>query len=185
MACEFTSEQEAKCLLPNNEDGIISHRTLRDVSEKIEDDEAISILAQAVGFNTWHTHTKHCARCGSNLRRERGGMVLRCTNEYCKASSYPRIEPATMNFVTDESNRYTLLGRKAAWPEGRYSCLAGFLEIGETLEQCVMRETFEESGVRLFEDSIVYTGSQPWPFPSSLMVGYRAVAAGCRSAVAE
>jgi ADP-ribose pyrophosphatase YjhB (NUDIX family) len=108
-------------------------------------------------------------------------MVLRCSNEDCKASSYPRIEPATMNFVTDQTNRYTLLGRKATWPEKRYSCLAGFLEVGETLEQCVVRETYEESGVRLYEDSIVYAGSQPWPFPSSLMVGYRAVAAGGNS----
>lgn len=159
--------------------GTLTQRSLREVSEKIPDFEAVSILAQAVGLNTWHLRTKFCSRCGTSVKSERAGAVLRCQNDNCKASSYPRIEPATMNFITDESNQYTLLGRKANWPQGRYSCLAGFLEVGETLEQCVIRETREESGVIVDEESIVYTGSQPWPFPSSLMIGYRGIA--CRS----
>lgn len=156
--------------------GKLSLRSLREVSDKIPDYEAVSILARAVGLNTWHTRTKHCSRCGTEVKSERGGAVLRCQNPDCKASNYPRIEPATMNFITDESNQYALLGRKANWPEGRFSCLAGFLEVGETLEQCVIRETFEESGVATDEDSVTYVGSQPWPFPSSLMIGYRGVA---------
>ena len=157
----------------------LSHRSLREVSERITDYEAISILAQAVGLNTWHLRTQFCSRCGTEVKAEKAGTVLRCQSENCKASHYPRIEPATMNFITDESNQYTLLGRKSNWPKGRYSCLAGFLEVGETLEQCVMRETKEESGVHVLEDSIRYVGSQPWPFPSSLMIGYRGIA--CRS----
>ena len=151
IACEFKNAEVATRQLPKSQDeGVITHRPLREVSEKINDNDAVSIAAQAVGFNTWHARTKHCAKCGSSLCSEKGGMVLRCTNEDCKASSYPRIEPATMNFITDETNRYTLLGRKAAWPDMRYSCLAGFLEIGESLEQCVMRETVEESGILLY-----------------------------------
>jgi NADH pyrophosphatase NudC (nudix superfamily) len=160
-------------------------RSLRDISERIVDEEALHILAHAVGMNTWHTRTKFCARCGASLRSECGGARLRCTEKAhsvvsggCGASSYPRLEPATMSLVTDETNSFTLLGRKASWPAGRYSCLAGFLEVGETLEQCIARETFEESGVRVEEDSIRYLGSQPWPFPSSVMVGYRATALG-------
>ena len=180
VAAEFSSMEDLHCHLPKvGEDTAeaTTIRSLREVSEKINDDEALSLLAQAVAYNTWHTRTNKCCRCGSSLLSERGGAVLRCTDNACGASSYPRIEPATMNFITDENNKYVLLGRKASWPEGRYSCLAGFLEIGETLEQCVMRETMEESGVQVYEDSIVYAGSQPWPFPSSLMVGFRGVAA--------
>ena len=151
-------------------------KLLRDVSEKIEDEDAVAIMSHAVGMTTWHSKTSFCCSCGAPLESRRGGSMKKCTNEDCRASAYPRIEPAVIMMVQSECGQHCLLGRKETWAQGRYSCLAGFLDVGETLEQCVERETFEEAGVLLHEDSVKYIYSQPWPFPSSLMLGYTATA---------
>jgi NAD+ diphosphatase len=100
------------------------------------------------------------------------GHVRVC--ESCGTQQFPRSDPAVIMLVTDDDDR-TLLGHNPAWPPGRFSTLAGFVEPGESLEQAVAREVFEEVGVVV--DDITYEGSQPWPFPASLMIGFRAHAA--------
>ena len=102
----------------------------------------------------------------------RAGHALRCTNEACAQESFPRIDPAIIVLVCDGER--ALLGRQASWPQGRYSTLAGFVEPGESLEDAVAREVFEETGVPVHD--VRYHSSQPWPFPSSLMVGFQASA---------
>lgn len=99
---------------------------------------------------------------------------MRCTSATCGAEHFPRLDPAIIVLVTDGER--ALLGRQAAWPEGRYSTIAGFVEPGESLEDAVAREVLEETGVTVIDP--VYHSSQPWPFPSSLMIGFTAFAAG-------
>ncbi len=100
----------------------------------------------------------------------RGGHVLICTNNDCRHEHFPRIDPAIIVLVSDGDR--ALLGRQAAWPAGRFSTIAGFVEPGESLEDAVTREVFEETGVVV--QSIQYHSSQPWPFPASLMLGFMA-----------
>lgn len=151
---------------------------LRNFSEDLIDEDEASLLAYARGICVWHRNTQYCAKCGSRTKPQRYGSSRKCTNDACRASSYPRIEPASIQLVTDRSQLFALLGRKKEWPQGRYSCLAGFTEVGETLEQTVLRETFEESGVAVDPASLRFVASQPWPFPGSLMIAYRAQCAG-------
>ena len=96
--------------------------------------------------------------------------MLVCTNTSCRHEQFPRLDPAIIVLVTDGTR--VLLGRQAAWPPGRYSTIAGFVEPGESLEDAVAREVAEETGVRV--DEVRYHSSQPWPFPSSLMLGFTA-----------
>ena len=132
---------------------------------------AAAIFAQARALLHWQARNRFCGACGSPLALVRGGFAARCAG--CQVEHYPRTDPAIIVAVSDGER--LLLGRQASWPEKRYSVLAGFLEPGESLEQAVAREVMEESGVRI--DSCEYLASQPWPFPSSLMLGFRASAA--------
>ena len=146
---------------------------LRNFSENLVEDEEAALLAYARGMCVWHRNTQFCSKCGSQTRTNRYGASRKCTNDACKSSSYPRIEPASIQLILDRTLSHALLGRKKEWPKGRYSCLAGFTEIGETLEQTVLRETMEEAGVAVDPSSLTFVASQPWPFPGSLMIGYR------------
>ena len=103
----------------------------------------------------------------------KGGHVLVCTNPACRHEQFPRLDPAIIVLVSDGER--ALLGRQASWPPGRYSTIAGFVEPGESLEDAVAREVLEETGIEV--DCIEYHSSQPWPFPSSLMLGFTAHAA--------
>lgn len=123
-------------------------------------------FAQARALLHWRAGNRHCGRCGQPVAFERGGWEGRCQG--CGATHYPRTDPAIIVAVTDGTR--LLLGRQAAWPEKRYSTLAGFVEPGESLEQAVAREVLEESGVRVSHAR--YLASQPWPFPGSLMLGF-------------
>ncbi len=125
-----------------------------------------TVFAQARAVLFWRSRHRHCGVCGGRLDFVRGGWLGRCT--VCATEHYPRTDPAVIVAVTDGER--LLLGRQASWPPRRYSTLAGFVEPGETLEQTVAREVMEESGVRV--RSSVYLASQPWPFPSSLMLGF-------------
>ena len=98
-----------------------------------------------------------------------------CSNADCDARHFPRTDPAIIVLVSEPGNARCLLGRQRSWVPGMYSCLAGFVEPGESLEHAVIREVDEETGIRL--ERVEYRSSQPWPFPSSLMLGFRAVAA--------
>ena len=123
-------------------------------------------FAQARAVLHWRARHRYCGACGAALRYERAGWLGRCDG--CGLEHYPRTDPAVIVAVSDGAR--LLLGRQAGWPPRRYSTLAGFVEPGETLEQTVVREVFEESAVRVRH--CTYLASQPWPFPSSLMLGF-------------
>ncbi len=128
----------------------------------------VGLMMYARALAHWHERTRFCSVCGAPTRALSAGHVLACINEADGTRFFPRSDPATIMLVTDGSR--ALLGRQREWPEGMYSTLAGFCEPGESLEDCVAREVYEEAGIRIEE--IRYFASQPWPFPQSLMVGY-------------
>lgn len=125
-----------------------------------------AILAEARSLIDWHARHRFCAQCGSPTGVTAAGWVRRCPE--CKASHYPRSDPVTIMLAINGER--ALLGRNRRRPGNRFSCLAGFMEPGETLEECVRREVHEESGVRV--GRVKYLACQPWPFPSSLMMGF-------------
>ncbi|MFC3213663.1 NAD(+) diphosphatase [Novosphingobium panipatense] len=118
----------------------------------------------------WHSRHRFCAVCGHPTVLAKGGWQRTCTR--CGAEHFPRVDPVTI--MTVEYDGKLLLGRQPRFPAGRYSALAGFVEPGETIEEAVAREVFEEAGVRVRD--VAYVASQPWPFPSSLMIGCHAFA---------
>ena len=124
------------------------------------------LVVQAQALAEWHRSHRFCPRCGGGLVVSGGGYVLTC--ESCARQQFPRTDPAVIMLVTDGER--ALLGRQATWPPGRFSTLAGFVDPGESLEQAVAREVLEEAGIVVSDVS--YFGNQPWPFPSSLMVGF-------------
>jgi len=132
-----------------------------------------AILACARALLIWRSRHRHCGACGAPTTPRSAGHSLCCTSSECGAEFFPRIDPAIIVVVTDADR--VLLGRQASWPAGRYSALAGFVEPGETLEDAVLREVYEETGVRATAPR--YFASQAWPFPSSLMLGFHAAAA--------
>jgi len=142
---------------------------LRLVAALLPAEEA-GLLSYARAMIFWRHQHRFCGACGAKTVATRGGHVRVCTNPICRHESFPRIDPAIIVLITDGER--ALLGRQAAWPAGRYSTIAGFVEPGESLEDAVAREVFEETGVQV--DLIEYHSSQPWPFPSSLMLGFTA-----------
>jgi NAD+ diphosphatase len=150
-----------------------SYAGLRELGGVLDDREA-GIAVNVIGLANWHAVHTHCANCGAHTEVVDAGHVRRCPE--CGLSHFPRSDPAIIVLVTDDEDR-ALLGRNPNWPPGRYSTLAGFVEPGESLEAAVRREVFEESGVVIGED-VYYAASQPWPLPSSLMLGFYARATG-------
>ncbi|SDU55256.1 NAD(+) diphosphatase [Jiangella alkaliphila] len=146
--------------------------TLREVGAVLGDRDA-GLAVHAIALANWHASHPFCPRCGGRTRSEQGGHVRVCEVE--GSQHFPRTDPAIIVLVVDQDER-CLLGRSAAWPGRRFSTLAGFVEPGETPEHAVVRELFEEVGVLV--TSCAYAGAQPWPFPSSLMLGYYATAGG-------
>jgi NAD+ diphosphatase len=140
--------------------------SLRDVGGLLPARD-VGIAVNAVALANWHATHTHCPRCGAATRVTFGGHVRECPVD--GSLHYPRTDPAVIMAVVDEADRL-LLGRQARWPERRYSTLAGFVEPGESLEQAVRREVAEEAGVDVGE--VEYLGSQAWPFPASLMLGF-------------
>jgi len=144
---------------------------LRFLGMALGPDEA-NLVAHARALVLWHASQVFCGVCGSSARPEAAGNSRICVNPDCGREIYPRVDPAIIVLVTDGER--CLLGRQATWPEGRYSTIAGFAEPGESLEDAVRREVYEETNVRV--DRVSYHSSQPWPFPSSLMLGFMAEA---------
>ena len=126
------------------------------------------LAAHAAALVNWHRRHRHCSVCGAPTAVAEGGVVRRCGR--CGAEHHPRTDPVVIMLVTDGDR--VLLGRQPSWPKGRYSALAGFVEPGESLEEAVAREVREEAGVEVGPPA--YVASQPWPFPSSLMLGFTA-----------
>ncbi|MGB8327250.1 MAG: NAD(+) diphosphatase [Steroidobacteraceae bacterium] len=145
---------------------------LRPLATQLPADQA-GLLAYARALSIWRLRHRFCGACGAVTHPVEAGHLLRCTNPECGGEIFPRIDPAIIVLVTDGER--ALLGRQASWPRGRYSTIAGFVEPGESLEDAVARETHEETGVAVRR--IEYHSSQPWPFPSSLMLGFTAYAA--------
>ncbi|HEY7432549.1 MAG TPA: NAD(+) diphosphatase [Streptosporangiaceae bacterium] len=145
---------------------------LRQAAALLSDRDA-GMLTQAVALANWHATHTHCPRCGAPTVPEQAGHSRRCPAD--KSEHFPRVDPAAIMLVTDDQDR-CLLARNNQWPPHRVSILAGFVEPGESAEQTVLREVGEETG--LVVDSVRYVGSQPWPMPQSLMLGFRARARG-------
>jgi NAD+ diphosphatase len=144
---------------------------LRFLGTVLSSDEA-NLVAHARALVLWHASQRYCGICGGAARPEAGGNARICTNVDCGRVLFPRVDPAIIVLVSDGDR--CLLGRQARWPEGRYSTIAGFAEPGESLEDAVRREVYEETNVHVGE--VRYHSSQPWPFPSSLMIGFLAQA---------
>jgi NAD+ diphosphatase len=139
---------------------------LRDLATSLPGAQA-GLVAYAAALVHWHRATRFCGRCGAPTEARDGGHARACANGH---SHHPRTDPVVIMLVTDGDR--ALLGRQAGWPAGRYSALAGFVEPGESLERAVAREVREEAGVDVSD--VTYLGSQPWPFPASLMLGFHA-----------
>lgn len=148
-----------------------SFESLRYLGTRLPLDEA-NLVAHARALVLWHASQSYCGICGSQALPEAGGNTRRCVNPDCAREIFPRTDPAVIVLVHDGER--CLLGRQANWPEHRYSTIAGFVEPGESLEDAVRREVFEETNVRV--GAVHYHSSQPWPFPSSLMLGFIAEA---------
>jgi NAD+ diphosphatase len=146
-----------------------SFQELRPLWMQLSAEDA-GLIAYARALSIWRARHRFCSVCGSRMLPERAGHVLRCSNPGCATENFPRIDPAIIVLITDGDR--VLLGRQASWPAGRYSTIAGFAEPGESLEDAVEREVMEETGVAVTD--IEYHSSQPWPFPSSLMIGFHA-----------
>ncbi len=140
--------------------------SLRVLGPSIAPDDA-SLAVHAIGISRWHETHGFCAKCGALTDAADAGHTRVCPD--CGAHHFPRTDPAVIMLITDKDDR-ALLGRQPVWPEGRFSTLAGFVEPGETLDDAVRREVKEEVGINVGE--VTYAGSQPWPFPSSLMLGF-------------
>jgi NAD+ diphosphatase len=144
---------------------------LRELGPVLDDDEA-GLVVHAIALVNWHVAHPCCSRCGERTEVIEAGHVRRCPVD--QTLHFPRTDPAIIVLITDDAGR-CLLGRHPAWDPGRYSTLAGFVEPGESLEQALRREVREEVGIDIATTR--YAGSQPWPFPSSLMLGFFATAA--------
>jgi NAD+ diphosphatase len=146
-----------------------SFEELRQLAPLLTLDEA-GLLAYARALSVWRARQRYCGACGAPTVPQRAGHCMRCSKEGCEQEFFPRLDPAIIVLVTDGER--ALLGRQATWPPGRYSTIAGFVEPGESLEDAVAREVMEETGVPV--TGARYESSQPWPFPGSIMLGFRA-----------
>ena len=144
---------------------------LRALSPELDAEEA-GLLAYARALSLWRSRQRRCGACGGATVPGHAGHSLRCADELCRQVYFPRLDPAIIVLVSDGER--ALLGLQSGWPAGRYSTIAGFVEPGESLEDAVVREVLEETGVRVTRTH--YDSSQPWPFPASLMLGFHAEA---------
>lgn len=156
--------ETASAIEPNTDNWRVLRRTGAGLS-----DLGIGLYAQALALSNWHGTHAHCPKCGALTEITQAGWVRRCPVDGFEI--YPRTDPAIIVSVLDHEDRI-LLGSQGSWEDNRWSILAGFVEPGESLEAAVVREMFEESGLRIVDPK--YLGSQAWPFPYSLMVGYTA-----------
>jgi NAD+ diphosphatase len=147
----------------------VGFSTLREMGTLFSEQE-LELSLHATALSNWHHAHPRCPKCGGPTRVDLGGAARFCDAD--QSQHHPRTDSAVIVLIKDRTDRI-LLGHQPVWPEGRFSTFAGFLEPGETFEQCVSREIFEESGVTVSE--INYLGSQPWPFPASIMIAFEAV----------
>jgi NAD+ diphosphatase len=179
---DTTDRPEGAVLLGRDEQGV-AHVAVLSSSEPDGDDSWLTLrragtlltpleaalFSSALALANWHGSHVRCSRCGEPTVPVQAGWVRRCPHD--GSEHYPRTDPAVIMSVIDPDDRL-LLGRSPQWPQARFSVLAGFVEPGESLEQAVSREVFEEVGIPV--DDVQYLGNQPWPFPSSVMIGFAA-----------
>lgn len=151
-------------------------RSLRQIGAALDAHDA-GLATTAVALSRWHQTHRHCTRCGGTTSVVSAGWMRRCDAD--GSEHFPRTEPAVIALPIHGER--AALGRRADWPEGMYSTLAGFVESGESAERALIREIAEESGLTVLPEGIEYRGSQPWPFPASLMLGYHVQVASAAS----
>lgn len=142
---------------------------LRELVSLVSETDA-ALLAYARAMILWQERHRFCGLCGAPSQPVDGGFVMACSRGSCAHRTFPRIDPAVIVLV--HRGQRCLLGRQASWPEGRLSTIAGFVEPGESLEEAVAREVHEETNIRVGDCR--YLGSQPWPFPAAMMIGFHA-----------
>ena len=157
--------------IDNINENIDTYYDLRTLNPLLNNSD-LTLLTTAQGINYWHKKNIYCGICSYTTKSDDSGNSRICTNTQCKHKIFPRLDPAVIMLITYKDS--CLLGRQKFWPKGMHSTLAGFVEHGETIEQAVKRETYEETGVKI--TNIQYRYSQAWPFPSSLMLGFHAEA---------
>ncbi|MBN1407626.1 MAG: NAD(+) diphosphatase [Calditrichaceae bacterium] len=165
---QISSEEVAAQLCQKNSSEFLDFRKAAPLLSY----EDYALLAMARFMVNWNSRHAYCGKCGHKTNTQEGGNVRICSNESCKENFYPSMDPAVIVLVTDGDK--CLLGRQSPWPKNMYSTLAGFVEPGESIEHAVYREVEEETGIQV--DNIKYQSSQPWLFPSSLMLGFNASA---------
>lgn len=143
------------------------HEDYKTIRELDLNDQEVGLAVHAQGLSLWHTRHPMCSMCGKETVAHLAGSIRKCIR--CETDHYPRTDPAIIVLARDKDDRI-LLGRQSRWPEHRFSTFAGFVEPGESFESAVVRECEEEAGV--FVANVQYVGSQPWPFPASLMVAF-------------
>jgi len=169
FAAEVERTENVQALFPAD---VVRFEDLRVSGGQLPAQQA-GVLAYARAMLHWRSRHRFCGACAAPTRSASAGHVMKCSNAACGIDHFPRLDPAIIVLVSDGER--ALLGRQASWPAGRYSTIAGFVEPGESLEDAVAREVLEETGVTVLASA--YHSSQPWPFPSSLMIGYTAQAA--------
>ncbi len=160
-------------LLGSNEDlSATAWVSVRDTGSQMTTRD-VGLAVTATALEAWHLGHIYCQKCAATTQVQNAGWSRNCPND--NSTHFPRTEPAMIVAIEDTSGRI-LLGRRVGWELSWYSTLAGFIEAGESCEAAVVREVFEESGIVVERESLRYLGSQPWPFPASLMMGYRGLA---------
>lgn len=149
----------------------VAFRRLRGMGHRL-DPVLAGALAQAQALLTWHDSHPFCPRCGAPSRPAGGGRHRLCTAVACAGQHFPRTDPVVLMLIEHPDGEHCLLARQRSFPPGRYSALAGYVEPGETLEAAVARETREEAGLEI--EPPRYVASQPWPWPTNLMIGFAA-----------
>jgi len=153
----------------NNQTSKLEFKSLREIGSFLSPRD-IGLAVHAQGLANWHSKHPRCSLCGGPTAVVLAGAVRRCSAD--QSEHYPRTDGAIIVLIKDDKDQ-VLLGRQKVWPKHRFSTFAGFVEPGESFEHCVIREVREEAGVELTK--INYLGSQPWPFPASLMIAFEAV----------
>ncbi|MCF6435144.1 MULTISPECIES: NAD(+) diphosphatase [Pseudoalteromonas] len=169
FALDVSGSEHTIGLLADNE---LEFVDMRSIGLQLDYSMAsVGVLARGLCY--WHKTHRFCGRCGYTNESIEGGHARLCQNSQCKHMTFPRTDPAVIMLIThtfEDGVERCLMGRQASWPEGVYSTLAGFVDPGETLEQAVIREVKEEANIDVVD--VEYIASQPWPFPSSLMLGF-------------
>jgi NAD+ diphosphatase len=175
LGLRFNDGRAVFCFDASTDDSLAQRLQFADLRGSVpilsSDDAALLGYARAMIY--WQRQHRHCGRCGARTQAQSAGHVLYCND--CEVEHYPRSDPSMLCLVTDPQDR-ALLGRQPQWPRSLYSVLAGFAEPGETIEDCVAREIWEEARVKV--TGTRYIASQPWPFPASVLLGFIASSAG-------